>query len=295
MSRKFQKFIDKIRQEFCLKKLELKGFYISRQKQTTESKRILNVIIPCIEKDAKLLPLVICSIRKFLKHPINSINIVAPQGSTFIKEFCNKNDCNFINETDVLDRNIIASGWYYQQFIKWAWADYKNEHDYVSLDADTIFLEDFSYDYNDRIILEYDETHHKPYRNLIRAIGFDIETSLGFVCHHMLWKRDWLAELKEKIEERNNCSWIDAIKNNVTPEETIKFSEFQTYGNFLVGYHRDDILLEDWKNTTQQYLKEYDLNNPEDTLNLLVNKFKNNKSVTFPSWYMNNYKNINNL
>lgn len=40
MSRKFQKFVDKIRQEFCLKKLELKGFYISKKKQTTERKSL---------------------------------------------------------------------------------------------------------------------------------------------------------------------------------------------------------------------------------------------------------------
>lgn len=295
MTKKFQRVIDEIRQKCYLTRLKFRGYRVNQVETVTNSERILNVVIPCIDKDAKLLPIVIFSIRKFLKHPINSINIVAPKTSSYIKEICIKNDCNFINEEDVLDRKVISSGWYYQQFIKWAWADYMPDYDYVSLDADTILLKDFSYDYDNRIVLEYDETHHKPYRNLIKAIGFDIATSLGFVCHHMLWKRDWLAELKEKIEEKNKCSWIDTIKNTVTTDEILKFSEFQTYGNFLIEYHKAGIILENWKNTTQQLNKEYDLANPEKTLNLLTEKFKNNKSVTFPSWYMNNSDLINDI
>ena len=295
MSNKFQNVIDKVRQKCYLTRLKFRGYKVSHLKNITKSNRTVNVVIPCIDKDAKLLPIVIFSVRKFLNHPINSINIIAPQASSYIKDICLQYGCNFINEEDVLDRGVIKSGWYYQQFIKWAWTDFMPDYDYITLDADTIFLKDFSYDKNNRIVLEYDASHYKPYWNLIKSIGLNLESSLGFVCHHMLWKREWLRELKNQIETKNNCNWMNAIKRYVDITEDVKFSEFQTYGNFLLGYHKNDIILEDWMNTTQQFKKEYDLTSPEKTLDLLIKRFKNNKSVTFPSWYQNNYDIINNM
>lgn len=293
MSGNLQKIIDKIRQTCYLSKLKSKGYKVKPQNQVEKSDRPLNIVIPCVDKDAKLLPLVIYSIRKFLKHPINSINIVAPETSSFIKEICTKNNCIFVNEGDVLNRDVIKSSWYYQQYLKWAWAEYRPDYDYITFDADTIFLKDFSYDFQNKVVLKYEESHYKPYWNLIKSIGFNVETNLGFVCHHMFWKREWLAELKEKIQEKNKCSWQDAIKQYVDVNEMVKFSEFQTYGNFLIAYHKDDIVLEDWKNTTQKFKQKYDLTTPEKTLGLLTKTFKNNKSVTFPSWYKNNCQEIN--
>ena len=59
----------------------------------------MDIVIPCIEKDKKLLRLAIEGLRQNLKHPIGTIYLVVQIPSMF-QDF--RDDAVVVNETDVV-------------------------------------------------------------------------------------------------------------------------------------------------------------------------------------------------
>ena len=60
----------------------------------------IDVVIPIIEKDLKILPLCLEGVRMCVAHPIKQIYIVAPAQPEII-QFCNDHQLQFVDETSV--------------------------------------------------------------------------------------------------------------------------------------------------------------------------------------------------
>src|SRR5262245_37879055 len=98
------------------------------QRGRGQSSDKLEVVIPCLDKDLATLPLVIDSLRNFLKHPLGNIYIISPISAGDTAIFCRQNNCVFIDETKIapVEKTSIhhrpkgrdRSGWIYQQLIK---------------------------------------------------------------------------------------------------------------------------------------------------------------------------------
>jgi hypothetical protein len=64
----------------------------------------------------------------------------------------------------------------------------------------------------------------------------------------MLVNRDRLAELRAEIERRHQRPWYQAIMDHLDPYEGSSFSEFETYGHWMLQNHRAEVELEYWHN-----------------------------------------------
>lgn len=218
----------------------------------------LEIFIPCLEKDLINLELNITNIYKFLKHPIKRINIVSPRNK-LIENFCKKNNVNYIFENEILDKNKLKinykvnkydrSGWLYQQLLKYSFDSISETENYLVIDADTILTIPQVYENSGKYILLISDEYHEPYfENYFKLTGIIPKSNLSSVAHSMIFNKIVLKNLKTHIEEHNKLNWIDSIISNIDKNELSGFSEYETYGQWVL------------ENYSELYIREYFFN-----------------------------------
>jgi hypothetical protein len=144
--------------------------------------------------------------------------------------------------------NSVKTGWYFQQFLKMAYA-YVCKHDqYLVLDGDTVPLTPLSFltDDGKGVFLKKGE-HFEPYFSMIDKLfeGKVIkEVDFSFIAECMLIKKNIMIEMIEKIEANNSLAgktFFEKIVNaiDINGLEGCDFSEYETYGSYVWKYHRD--------------------------------------------------------
>ncbi|SDN41150.1 hypothetical protein SAMN04487897_102827 [Paenibacillus sp. yr247] len=213
------------------------------QKVPLSSRTKIDVLIPAIEKDLGTLPFVIDALRKYVKHPIGEILIVAPKTKKMM-DLCSKKGCKFVNENKVLPltkKNINyrsktwdRSGWLFQQFLKLSGDSLCSSKFYLVIDADTVLIRPHIFRSGQKTVFycrnwSQDE-YFKTYKKLL---GRKHSSSLSFVTHYMLFEKSKLVQLKKTIESKHRTPWYSAILRNMNKSKQYAFSEFETYGNFI--------------------------------------------------------------
>ena len=89
--------------------------------------------------------------------------------------------------------------------------------------------------------MPYFETYYKLMKT-------PADSKLSFISHYMLFNKKYLQELKDFIEQQNKQTWIDAILKNVNYNEMSGFSEYETYGNYMLTFHKKEIIREYFHN-----------------------------------------------
>ncbi len=145
-------------------------------------------------------------------------------------------------------REHTNTGWYFQQFLKMAFAlsNYcKNEY-YLSWDADTIPVKKIKFfNDNDHPYFTMKSEFHKPYFDTMeKLIGLNKINPFSYIAEHMIFNKNIVKELICKIEAGNEVHseiWYEKIMNAIPPEivSTNSFSEFETYGTYCLKYHPD--------------------------------------------------------
>jgi len=220
----------------------------------------IDVFIPVSIKDINHLTQVINGINKFVKHPINKIFVVAnPEQS--IVNICNSLKVSFIDERTVLgyDKTTIKyivngvdrSGWVFQQLLKLG-ADKVVEMDnFLIIDADTIFVKPKVFFHNRKVILDHSTERHMPYHITYKKIFHKETTSLlSFITHYMMFNKEFLNNMKTKIEIIHKKSWDQTILENVDYNDESGFSEYELYGNYLLNSEKTKIKREYCFNAT---------------------------------------------
>ena len=220
----------------------------------------IEVCLVTVQKDFETLKLCLESIRKFVMHPITKISIVSKK-SELITEFCNSNDCLFIDEISVLgygfekfhhigeEKLIGREGWFYQQLLKFGFAKNCQQEHYLVVDTDTIFLKPRIFKFGDITIFDTSDEWHIPYRKAYKKlIGLEPTAKKSFVAHCMLFEKKVLNELKSYIEEIHKIQWDDAIIKTAEYTHKSFFSEYETYGNFFLHFYRNRAKLVYWFN-----------------------------------------------
>jgi hypothetical protein len=227
----------------------------------------IDVVIPTTDKDLQKLSIVIPSLSN-IQHHIDNIYLVAPK-SEFIKDFCIKHGCIFIDENSVLDLTIKdidykpcginRAGWIFQQLLKLNCDTFcKNEYILVA-DSDTVFSRKQYFIKHKKMVFDCSDEYHGPYFDAYKKLlGLNKRFALSFVAHHMLFKKSLLKEMKQKIEEYTHKKWFEAILDNLDMNETSTFSEYETYGNYMYYNHKNLMLLREWynKSTTSKKYSE---------------------------------------
>lgn len=227
-------------------------------KSDVNSDIAIDVIIPTCSKDYRTLSMTIDSVRKNVKHPIGKIMIVAPKGD--LEKFCIDNGLEFVDENTVLpitksDINYKPngrdrSGWIFQQLLKLN-SDTLTDKDYfLIVDSDTVFSRPQTFiDENGKMLLNCSDEYHEPYFETYKKLmPLEKRYKKSFVCHHMLFSVKYLRNLKELISQHTGETWWKAILDNLDKNENSCFSEYETYGNYMLYFHPDSIYLRYWFN-----------------------------------------------
>lgn len=272
-----------------LRKIRYRIFSYLPHKLPKPSSEPIDVVIPVIEKDLRILPLCLEGIKKCVLNTIKDIYIVAPHCDNII-QFCKENNLLYVDEVSVLgcspkDLNLITtdgnnrSGWLFQQFIKLS-GNIGTCRYYLTMDADHILLRPHVFlteDCKTVFYMSYEE--HKPYYDEIQRLlpGLQLH-KLSYVAHKMLFDKKQLADMLQKISQNHNGKdWRKVILDTIDRNTHAGFSEFETYGNYV----KNKVCLP-WLQKTLKYSKlaEYET---------LYDHYASSRwSVTFPEYYSNN-------
>lgn len=136
---------------------------------------------------------------------------------------------------------VERAGWYFQQFLKMAYATICADEWYLIWDADTIPLRKLSFFTKDgKGILDIKSEYHKPYfRTIKKILGINKIIEGSFISEHMLINKKAMIELIYQIEQNSEIKGIKFFEKviyalNIKELKGNGFSEYETYGNFVM-------------------------------------------------------------
>lgn len=227
----------------------------------------IDVIIPVHEKDIHMLEPCIHSIKKYLKHPIDNIFIISSSNKN-IKKISDNNRCVFVDENSIIPNfsksdicyfvdNNDRSGWLYQQIIKLSADIISDKNHILVMDSDTIFNRPVKYIHKGKNIINISDEHYETYYRVYRQLlNEDVVSKESFVSHTMLFERQVLIELKKKLEQLHHDKWFNVILNNVDYKDISGFSEYETYGNYILNHYPEKIKIEYWFNKSIKKIED---------------------------------------
>ncbi len=222
---------------------------------------IYNIIIPVIFRDYSFLNTTMRYVHKYL-HPQKIYIITDIRFKRFLpKEVLIDKRCVIVDENNVIDgldiekikglfqklnRVKMGAGWYYQQFLKMAFAlsNHCDSDYYLSWDSDTIPLREIIFfDESGKPYFTMKSEHHAPYFVAIeRLLGITKTNSRSYIAENMMFNKSIMLELINVIQSNQNLkgnTWYEKIVYALEPESVsqLGFSEFETYGNYCLTYH----------------------------------------------------------
>lgn len=155
--------------------------------------------------------------------------------------------------TEDVPRGI--TGWYYQQFLKMAYATICDDVYYMAWDGDTVPCKKIEMidPITEKPFLDIKREYHEEYfitlEKLIPGMKKCIEQS--FISEHMLFSSEIMTDLIKTIEqnaENENQSFYERILSVIDLDKLTdnSFSEFETYGTFVAFTRTDTYRLRRW-------------------------------------------------
>ena len=254
----------------------------------------IDVVIPIIAKDLKILPLCLEGVRMCVAHPIKQIYIVAPAQDEIVC-FCEEHGLQFVDEREVFgfgpkDLNLQIqnadgsqsnrSGWLFQQLIKLSGRVGTCQH-YLCIDADHVLIRPHVFLTQDNktvFYMSYEE-HQPYYDNIHRLLPDLVLDKLSYVDHKMLFDKQQVERLHQALTQGTGLLWTDVVLKSYDRSSFAGFSEFELYGNFVV-----DKVQRPWLQKRLPYKKMADY----DTLQRQWSRSR--WSLTFPDYMRQNKK-----
>jgi hypothetical protein len=277
-----------------LRKIRYRLFAWKRFPQLQSSAEAIDVVIPIVGKDLRILPLCLEGVYHCVAHPIQQIYIVAPAQDEIVC-FCEEHGLQFVDEREVFgfgpkDLNLQIqnsdgsqsnrSGWLFQQLIKLSGRVGTCQH-YLCIDADHVLIRPHVFLTQDNktvFYMSYEE--HQPYydniHRLLPDLAFD---KLSYVDHKMLFDKQQVERLHQALTQGTGLSWTDVVLKSYDRSSFAGFSEFELYGNFVV-----DKVQRPWLQKRLPYKKMADY----DTLQRQWSRSR--WSLTFPDYMRQNKK-----
>lgn len=230
--------------------------YVPRTFESSD--KPLTVLIPLASKDVQRARLAIESIRRHVLHPLSDIVIVG-EDSEGIRDLCRELGVRYINEDDVLPRNVNAPrfngngslrvrGWVRQQLLKLTCFDFLGAENVLVFDADTYLVRDLAFFVGNRQILFLADEYTKKYEYLLRFLLGPIKRHpRSFIAHFMLFQRDVMNGLNEKVIQICGLTLSDAILANLDIASK-DLSEYEIYGNYMYNFAPGRFVMRYWYN-----------------------------------------------
>lgn len=231
----------------------------------------LSLIIPIAESDVGAL----LNNLSYIKENIICDKIFVIGQGTLRHRFENKN-VTFIDEDTLYPgltfnkvREIIykinpkavrRTGWYFQQFLKLAFALKLDGGYYLTWDSDTIPLKKIDFFNNSGIpfldcrpyVVE-DEPYFQTIENIWKDGNVKKKDYNSYISEHMVFSSNIVKEMINEIECKEDIAgnlFYEKILNSipVTELNLSGFSEFETYASYLICKHTGEFELRRWKN-----------------------------------------------
>ena len=239
------------------------GYYRYVRKNTSFGNNVysdapLDILMPVLEKDLDTLPLAIEGIRKYLRHPLGEIIVIAPDSPKIVAA-CKRLNCRFMSEDGILPirkrdieyfpQGLDRSGWLYKQFINLFGDQIASREYFLVLDADTVYVSPQVFIVGEKMVMLHSDEHHQPYFDAYRDLfGADAPTHLSVTSHQMLFKRELLGKFRTEMEQLHEKGWIDAIYSVLDKNIISAFSEYETYGQWTLANYTNQVVREYWFN-----------------------------------------------
>ena len=131
------------------------------------------------------------------------------------------------------EKKKAGVGWYYQQFLKYAYSFICKDRYYLAWDGDTVPCKPFSM-FSETGIPYFDykrEMHKEYFVTMEKLLNLRKVMAPSFVSEHMLFRCDLVKKLIRKIEENDKVQgekWWEKILYAVSPDKLCdnSFSEF---------------------------------------------------------------------
>lgn len=142
------------------------------------------------------------------------------------------------------------AGWYLQQFLKMAWSYRCEDKGYVVIDADTVPLNRLDFiSAEGKYLLTQKIEYNEPYFETIKALfnGNVIrQGKFSFIAENMIFDCACVKELISDIESNSQLKgekFYEKILYAINPKDLLAsgFSEFETYGNYMLTYYPEKI------------------------------------------------------
>lgn len=219
-----------------------------------------DVMIPVAGKDINFMPRVIKYCKRCFPE-LRKVYVVTPayEVAKATKKTSHFTDVTVVNEDTLLEglsfRTVanlikkattkrISTGWFFQQFLKYAFAHspYADEY-YLTWDADTLPLARIKFFKDEHPLFTIKTEYHENYFDTIRRVlGLEKRIKGSFVAEHMLFNVSLVKELTDAISqsEITGDTWYEKIINACNFDKDMQaFSEFETYGTFVTSRHAD--------------------------------------------------------
>lgn len=169
-------------------------------------------------------------------------------------------DVLLMNEDEVMEGLTFGTvkalcpeqtGWYFQQFLKMAYALRCSDPQYLIMDGDTIPLRPLHFFEGGKTVLLYKGEYYPPYFIMIKKLfGGEIEKSVevSFIAECMLINTSIMREMIDAIAHNDLLAgenFYEKILHSVQKNglKGCDFSEFETYGNYVYTKYKDSVVL----------------------------------------------------
>lgn len=150
-----------------------------------------------------------------------------------------------------LPRGVV--GWYYQQFLKMAYANICTDEYYMSWDGDTVPCKKFSM-FDEAGIPYFDmkyECNDEYFVTMKRLLGFGKVVGKSFISEHMLFSKKIMQDLMatiEGMEQIPGSAFYEKIFGSIRDGQvdSTSFSEFETYGTFVAMKYPGAYKMRNW-------------------------------------------------
>lgn len=216
----------------------------------------MQLVMIVSEKDTKRAIQNLDFIEKYL--PVDEVVIIGNKKTGEIIKQAGK-ELLFLNEdTLYFDMNFKSidtairersgkegrTGWYFQQFLKMAYAFICKEDYYLVWDGDTIPVREIAlFDKNGNPYMALKEEYHELYfETLQKLLGLKKVREESFIAEHMLIHTEYMREMIEEIEGKEELKgryFFEKILSAVEPSMLCSsgFSEYETFGTYMTTKH----------------------------------------------------------
>jgi hypothetical protein len=217
----------------------------------------IDVVIPLIAKDLKIVGDCISSLHKFSLNPIRNIYIISPRDESII-DFAIKNQLIYIFEDEICRmsspeiisylKSKLMTGWLKQQLIKLN-ANLIPDilENFLLFDSDTMLCKKQFFLNTEFSVLKFSDEFHLQYKlannYLLKDFSF---IPLSYISHHQIINVRHLVDLKRKVESYSNKSF-----NQTFLDAFLKFknvSEYELYAQYVLTYHPECYKTQYWFN-----------------------------------------------